>query len=31
MYDDKVSKTIPAPGHYNIAKGAFEKKGVIMG
>ena len=31
MYDDKVSKTIPAPGHYNIAKGAFGKKGVLMG
>lgn len=31
MYDDKVTKTIPAPGHYSISKGALEKRGVLMG
>lgn len=30
MYDDKVTKTIPAPGHYSIS-GALEKRGVLMG
>ena len=31
MYDDKLSQSIPAPGHYPISKGAFGKKGVLMG
>jgi len=31
MYDDKMSKKIPAPGHYTISKGALEKRGVLMG
>lgn len=31
MYDDKLTKSIPAPGHYTISKGAFEKRGVLMG
>ena len=31
MYDEKVSKSIPAPGHYTISKGAFGKKGILMG
>lgn len=31
VYDDKLAKSIPAPGHYSIYKGAFGKRGVLMG
>lgn len=31
MFDDKVHKTIPAPGHYPLSNGAFSKRGVLMG
>ena len=31
MYNEKLTKSIPAPGHYSITKGAFSKKGILMG
>ena len=31
MYNDKHAHAIPAPGHYTIAKGSLEKKGVRIG
>lgn len=31
MYDDKLTKSIPGPGNYPITKGAFGKKGILMG
>ena len=31
LFEDKVSKTIPAPGHYPLSNGALSKKGALMG
>ena len=31
IYDDKLAKSVPGPGNYDIKKGAMGKRGVLMG
>jgi len=31
MFDEKQGKAVPGPGNYRVNRGAFEKRGVLMG